>query len=227
MSAEAWRRRLRRWTRPAGPGLLRRTTPVSDVWGFDRGTPVDRYYIESFLAEHRKDVRGRVLEVQDSRYTDRFGTAVEQREVLDIDPANPKATLIADLADPEAFPAGAFDCFILTQTLHLIWDVRAAVSSAHRLLRPGGVLLATGPAVSRVSRGVGTGGDFWRFTTASFCHLLEESFGTGRVAVRAYGNVLAGIAFLTGMAREEIPRRRLDARDEFFPVVIAGRAVKA
>ncbi|HYH44778.1 MAG TPA: methyltransferase domain-containing protein [Thermoanaerobaculia bacterium] len=212
-------RRWRRLLRPAWPAFLRRTRPLSDFWGFDRGTPVDRHYIEGFLAEHREDIRGRVLEVQDSGYTDRFGSGVEGRDVLDIDPANPRATIVADLSKLTGLPARAFDCFILTQTLHLIYDLPAAVRSCHHLLRPGGVLLVTGPAVSRVRSG-----DFWRFTPASLSRLLEESFG--QVTVRAYGNVLAATAFLSGMAKEEVPRRLLDKHDEHFPVIVAARAVK-
>jgi SAM-dependent methyltransferase len=213
-------RRWRRLLRPAWPAFLRRTRPLSDFWGFDRGTPVDRHYIEGFLAEHRGDVHGRVLEVQDSGYTDRFGSGVEGRDVLDIDPANPRATIVADLAKTVGLPARAFDCFILTQTLHLIYDLPAAVRSCHHLLKPGGVLLVTGPAVSRVRNG-----DFWRFTPASLSRLLEEKFG--QVTVRSYGNVLAATAFLSGMAKEEVPSRLLDKRDEHFPVIIAARAVKA
>ena len=210
----------RRLLRPAWPAVLRRTRPLSDVWGFDRGTPVDRHYIESFLAGHRADIRGRVLEVRDSGYTDRFGSGVTQKDVLDIDPANPRATIVADLADSSKLPAGAFDCFILTQTLHLIYDLRAAVWSCYHLLRPGGVLLVTGPAVSRVRSG-----DHWRFTPASLGRLLEEAFES--VTIRGYGNVLAATAFLSGMALEEVPRRLLDRQDEHFPVIVAGRAVKA
>ncbi len=213
-------RRWRRLLRPAWPAFLRRTRPLSDYWGFDRGTPVDRHYIEGFLAEHRRDIRGRVLEVQDSGYTDRFGSGVEGRDVLDIDPANPRATIVADLSKLAGLPARAFDCFILTQTLHLIYDLPAAIRSCHHLLRPGGVLLVTGPSVSRVRNG-----DFWRFTPASLGRLLEESFG--QVTVRAYGNVLAATAFLYGMAKEEVPRRLLDKHDEHFPVIVAARAVKA
>src|SRR5450755_3790753 len=81
----------RRLSRPAWLGTLRRTTPLSDEHGFDRGTPVDRYYIEGFLEEHRQDIRGRVLEVRDSGYTDRFGHELTQRAVLDINSANPLA----------------------------------------------------------------------------------------------------------------------------------------
>jgi SAM-dependent methyltransferase len=198
---------------------------LSEHWGFDRGTPVDRHYIESFLEEHRADVRGRVLEVQDSGYTDRYGTGVERRDVLDIDPRNPKATIVADLAAADAVPADSFDCFILTQTLHLIYDFRAALGHARRVLRPGGVLLATLPVVSRVSRGAAAS-DYWRFTPASASALFGEAFGPERVAVRAYGNVLAGLAFLSGMAAEELSPRELETRDEHFPVLVGVRAVK-
>jgi SAM-dependent methyltransferase len=143
-----------RFTRPAWLGTLRRTTPLSDGWGFDRGTPVDRYYIEHFLEEHQQDIHGRVLEIQNSTYTYRYGNCVKQSDVLDIDPANPHATIITDLAAADTVPSDTFDCFILTQTLHLIYDMRSAVQHAHRLLRPGGVLLATLPGLSRVPREV-------------------------------------------------------------------------
>ncbi|HEX6901606.1 MAG TPA: methyltransferase domain-containing protein [Thermoanaerobaculia bacterium] len=219
------RQRVRRLLRPARLGVLRHTSPLSDVWGFDRGTPIDRHYIESFLADHKEDIRGRVLEVQDSGYTDRFGSGVERRDVLDVDSKNPKATLVADLAAADAIPSDAFDCFILTQTLHLIYDARAALRHACRLLRPGGVLLATLPAVSRVSRGAAAS-DYWRFTPASASAMFGEVFGPERITVRSYGNVLAGVAFLAGMAREELSPRELDAPDEHFPVVVAVRAVK-
>jgi SAM-dependent methyltransferase len=220
------RQGLRRLLRPARLGVLHRTRPLSDFWGFDRGTPVDRHYIESFLAGHREDVRGRVLEVQDSLYTDRFGTAVERRDVLDVDAKNPRATIVADLAAADTVPSGLFDCFILTQTLHLIYDTRAALGHARRLLRPGGVLLATLPAVSRVTRGAAAS-DYWRFTPASAAALFGEAFGPGSVSVHSYGNVLTAVAFLSGMAREELSARELETRDEHFPVVIAVRAVKA
>ena len=219
------RQGVRRLLRPARLGVLHRTRPLSEHWGFDRGTPVDRHYIESFLEEHRGDVRGRVLEVQDSGYTDRFGTGVERRDVLDVDPKNPKATIVADLAAADAVPADSFDCFILTQTLHLIYDFRAALGHARRVLRPGGVLLATLPVVSRISRGAAAN-DFWRFTPASASALFGEVFGPERVEVRAYGNVLAGLAFLSGMAAEELSSKDLETRDEHFPVLVGVRAVK-
>jgi SAM-dependent methyltransferase len=220
------RRHLRRLSRPAWLGTIRGTTPLSNEWGFDRGTPVDRYYIERFLEKHRPDIHGRVLELRDSGYTDRYGIDVDRSDVIDINPANTRATIIADLTAADAIHADQFDCFVLTQTLQFIYDTRAALAHAHRILRPGGVLLVTVPSVSRIAPRYGLKTDYWRFTVASCSALFGEVFGAEQVAVRSYGNVLAAIAFLTGMAYEELSRRELEAHDEHFPVIIAIRAVK-
>jgi SAM-dependent methyltransferase len=219
----------RRLVSRRGPrlGALRRTTPLSDHWGADRGTPIDRYFIERFLDGHRSEIRGHVLEVKEARYTELFGTGVTQSDVIDIDAANPAATIIADLTDADDVPSDTFDCFVLTQTLQFIYDVEAAVRESHRFLRPGGVVLVTVPAVSRVDRHAGVDGDFWRFTTASCRRLFGTVFGDSRIEAYAYGNVLAAIGFLTGLAREELTESELDVADELFPVLVGVRAVKA
>ncbi len=54
-------------------GSLHRLKPVSRLFGFDRGQPIDRYYIEHFLQSHVNDIRGRVLEVGDRDYMCKFG----------------------------------------------------------------------------------------------------------------------------------------------------------
>jgi hypothetical protein len=205
-------------------GTLRRTTPLSGGWGFDRGRPVDRYYIDSFLERHQQDIHGCVLEILNSSYTNRFGSRIERAEVLDIDPANPLATIVADLAAADSVSSDLFDCFILTQTLQLIYDVRSAIVHSHRILRPGGVLLATIPAVSRIAGEGYT--DYWRFTPASCALLFGEFFGADQLTIYSYGNVLTAVAFLEGMACEELSKRELDASDERFPVLLAIRAVK-
>src|SRR5262245_40963976 len=70
------RRRLVRLARPAWLGTLHRTTPLSDHWGMERGTPIDRHYIARFLDAHRDDIHGHVLEIKDRGYVDMFGAAV-------------------------------------------------------------------------------------------------------------------------------------------------------
>jgi hypothetical protein len=68
--------------------------------------------------------------------------------------------------------------------------------------------------------------DYWRFTAASCRRVFGEVFGDDNVTVRTYGNVLASTAFLRGTAYEEIPRRKLDVNDPYFPTLVAVRAVK-
>ena len=217
---------LRRLVRPAWLGTIRRTSPVSDHYGRDRGTPIDRFYIERFLEEHQQEIHGRVLEVKDRAYVDRYGTNVEHCDVLDIDPANSKATIVADLSAAESISADRFDCFVLTQTLQFIYNLRGAIIHCHRILRPQGVLLVTVPAVGRIFPNDTINPDYWRFTASSCLALFAEVFGPEHVTVQTYGNVLTEIAFLTGLACEELSRHELDANDENFPVVVSVRAVK-
>jgi SAM-dependent methyltransferase len=148
---------------------------------------------------------------------------MEHVDVLDINPANPAATVIADLAKADGIPSNHYDCFVLTQTLQYVYDTRAALFHAHRILRPGGVLLLTLPAVSRIDPLLV---DYWRFTVASCASLLGDVFGAGSISVRSYGNVLTAIAFLTGLAYEELSSRELEAHDKHFPLIIAARAVR-
>ena len=220
------RPRLLRFVRPALLGPLHRTTPLSEHWGRDRGTPIDRYYIEQFLAAHREAIRGRVLEVLNADYTERFGSGVDRSDVLDLDPANERATLVADLAAADAIPAESFDCFILTQTLQYVYDLHAALTHAHRILRPGGSLLCTVPTTSRIGRGE-LDSEYWRLTAAACERIFGEAFAGGEVDVRARGNVLTGIAFLVGMAAEELSRRELEFDDPFFPLLVTVVARRA
>lgn len=221
--SSARRRRLRR---PAFLGSLRRTTPLGEHWGWDRGLPIDRYYIERFLAEHRADIRGRVLEVKDDDYTRRFGTTVEQRDVLDIDPGNAYATVVADLARADTVPDRSFDCILLTQTLQYVYEVEAAIAEVHRMLREGGVALVTVPSLSRVVLDQ-EWGDYWRFT-ADACHrLFGNVFGAELVSVTSYGNVLTSVGFLSGLAKEDLRQHQLDEVDLRFPVTIGVRAQKS
>jgi SAM-dependent methyltransferase len=223
-------------------GSLRRLTPISSVYGFDRGLPLDRYYIETFLARFGPQpgysaglIQGRVLEIGGREYVDRFGIPadfpapgrVHRVDVLHASRDNPAATLVGSLTDQNCLPPDAFDCIICTQTLHVIFDTRAVLRTLHRGLKPTGALLLTVPGITRACvPDRDAWGDWWRFTSLSLRRLLEEVFDPGHVHVEAYGNVLTATGFLYGLATDDLRAAELDARDRDFELVLAARAVK-
>ena len=214
-----WKHRL---ANPVWMGNLRRIAPVTrGRW--QRGTPVDRFYIEQFLDTYRQDIRDSVIEVRDAGYTRKFGTGVARSEVLDIDASNAEATIVADLAAADALPSEAFSCFVLTQTLQYIYDLDAAIKHVHRILRPGGVVLASVPTIAHVET---TRCDLWRFTPLLCEQLFGKYFGRENTSVQPRGNVLSAVAFLNGLAAEEFKQSELAAADPEYPLVICVRAVK-
>ena len=205
-------------------GDFRRLSPISDNFGADRGTPIDRYYIESFLAKNTRHIEGRVLEADSNLYTQRFGGArVEQSDVLSVETDNPRATVVGDLTHSTSLPGAAFDCIVFTQTLQFIFDVRAAVATSYRALKPGGVLLVTVPGLTKMHDRWPW---YWTFTASAVRRLLEDQFGSDAVSVEVYGNVFTATAFLYGIATEELDLSELNARDSNFPVIVAARAIK-
>jgi len=204
---------------------LRRTTPISRKWGFDRGVPIDRYYIEGFLARHSSDIHGRVLEIGFNIYTLRFGgNQVKQSDVLHVDTNFPWVTIVADLTHGDEIPSEIFDCIIFTQTLQCIYDVPAALATLQRILKPGGVLLATFPGITHIPKTEPRW--FWGFTRTSAQCLFEKAFPDSIVEVKSYGNVLASAGFLYGLAVDELRRDELEFDDPEYQMVITVRVVK-
>ena len=186
---------------------------------------MDRRYIEAFIKERRRVIRGRVVEVQDNTYTMRFGAdRVSASVVVDIDASNPRATVIADLEDVGSLSPDFYDCIILTQTLHLLRRPDRCIDNCFRALRPRGVLLATAPSVSRVSPTY-PDGDFWRFTPAGLAELFTRQW-PGDFTVHAFGSLRTCVAFLLGEPEEDLRDAVLDYHDPRFPLTVAVEAHK-
>jgi len=208
-------------------GSLARVEPISRHFGFDRGQPIDRYYIESFLATHAADIRGRVLEIGDDAYTRAFGNGkVTTSDVLHVVEGNTQATFVGDLTRADSIPSDAFDCVIVTQTLNLIYDVRAAIKTLYRILKPGGAALITVPGITPIGHDEWTEELFWNFTTFSARRLFEEVFPAGHVRTEAFGNVLAATAFLYGLAVQELHEKALEHHDPGYQLLVTIRATK-
>ena len=217
-----WRRR-----RPLDLGDLRRVSPIDANWGFERGTPIDRVYVERFVGAHAADIRGRVLEIAAPDYTTRFGRDVTAVDILMAEEGNPQATIVGDLAHAPQIPDDAFDCAIVTQTLQFVYDVGAALATLNRILAPGGVLLATAPGVTKISAIEDASyGEWWHYTARSLRRLAGEAFGNTNVEVVSFGNVLAAAGFLYGLAASDLESEELESHDPLFEVVVGLRAVK-
>ncbi|HKO80325.1 MAG TPA: methyltransferase domain-containing protein, partial [Chitinophagaceae bacterium] len=208
-------------------GDLKRTIPFSKSFGFDRGGAIDRYYIENFLLAKSNFIKGKTLEIGDNDYTIRFGkTKVTQSDILHVDDTNPKATIIGDLSNSPQIHDESFDCIILTQTLHLVYDYKSVIHTCYRILKPGGALLITVPGITPIDYGEWGENWFWSFTERSVIKILSESFASTDLEVQTFGNVGIASAFLYGVGRPEVTKEFLDFSDPHFPVIITAKAVK-
>jgi SAM-dependent methyltransferase len=217
-----WRRTRGRKGSAVRWGNLHRTEPFSRHWGEERGLPVDRVYIERFLEEHADDVHGVVLEAHPAVYTSRFGGgSVTTAEVLDLDGSNAQATIVGDLADAGTLPASRFDCVILTQTLQFVDDTKAALANAYQALKPGGVLLLTVPCISQIER---SWDDLWRWTPLGLQRLIAAALPAEAVCeFSGEGNVLTAVAFLLGLASQDLGADDYDVDDPAYPVILGAR----
>lgn len=202
--------------------------PITYDFGFSRGTPIDRYYISSFLQKYASDVKGAVLEIAESTYSKEFDNGVTSFEVLHVDKSNRKATIIGDLTKFDSLPENIIDCFICTQTLNFIFELKKSIEGCYKLLKKEGVFLGTVSGISQISRyDMERWGDYWRFTDLSVRKLFEEYFGEENIVIETFGNVFAANAFLQGIAVEDIENKNiLDEKDQDYQVIIAIRAIK-
>ena len=229
----AQQRRYKLQSVPVGSvdfGGLRRLSPISAIFGQDRDLlTIERYYIEEFLKKHSADVKGRCLEMGDPAYIKKFGgDKVTQIDVLNYVEGNPQATIVADLTDAPHIPDNTFDCIIITQTLQMIFEVDKAIASLHRILKPGGVVLATSHGITKVARreGVDDWGEYWHFTTQSSKRLFGDVFGRPNIEVMSYGNILTTIASLHGLSASELDPVELAENDPDYELLVMVRAVK-
>jgi SAM-dependent methyltransferase len=199
--------------------------PVSPVSGQDRGTPLNRYYLEQFLQEFSADISGYCLEFQEDLYTSRFGgDKVTKLDILHKEEGNKKATIVADLTKPNAIPSHAYDCIICTYVLHVIFELDTVVSELYRILKPGGVLLV---AVPHIGRSRPKFHELWRFTPEGLHRVLARAFGAENVTVRAFGNSLIAAGIIRGLAAEDFTKAELDHHhDPDFAVGLFARACK-
>jgi len=203
-------------------GNLRRVAPFSSSFGFDRGTPVDRFYLHRFLDVNRAAITGRVLEIQMPGYTRQFGYDVIESHTVDIDPKY-NATFTCDLAEAAMIPSDHYDCVLLPNTLQHLALLEPALRTTLRVLKPGGTLLASAAGLLPL---IDDAGDFWRFSADGWQRVLSREWPGCQIAIEAHGNCLSAIAAMHGLAEEELRVDELTVNDPRYPVLITVRCRK-
>lgn len=209
---------------------MRQLKPISNVFGFDRGTPIDRIYTDDFLQQNCKYIKGIVCEIAESTYTKQWGGGqVSKSEILHFTSDNPNASIVGDLTQYNLLPKNYLDCFICTVTLNFIYDYKEAIKGIHSMLKSGGVALVTVAGLIQISRyDYDRWGDYHRFTDMGIKRDFEEIFaGKNNVEVVSYGNVLTAIGELQGIAAEELTKDELFYNDNDYQVLITIKAIKA
>ena len=198
--------------------------PVSRIFGYERGLPIHRYYVQRFFETHSNRIRGRCLEFHDPGYLHTYGGGRPSRiDVLDLSEDNPNATIVADLTKPNDIPSGTFDCIVCVHVLHLVYEADVFTRELHRLLAAGGTLLVAVPGTSMIDP---NWTEYRRWTALGIRTLLGQFFQSSDIQVESYGNSLAAAAEMRGLASDEIAPWELNAKDDLFQVEIGGLAVK-
>ena len=211
---------------------FRRLQPIGN--GRLRGTPIVRYYWDRYLQKNRSAIRGVALEIG-TTYTIRSygGQSVDQADAIDLFAHSPEVTVVADLSRADDIAADIYDCFVIQFTMHLIYDVEAALFHAVRILKPGGVLLVNFPCVDYYfphGLDMGTGEPlymYWWFTPIQVENILRRiGLHEADYSLEIYGNLFTRVAYQLNLPAEELTEKELDTYDAGHPLLICARVVK-
>ncbi len=202
-------------------GDLKKIVPICQAFGLTRGTPVDRYYLNKFIAETRTQIVGKVLEV---------GGTPQDRAFYDINPgtsyhilnleAGPEVDTLGDVHDVNVIKPESFDTAIVFNVLEHCYAPWIAVENIYTWLKPGGKCFAMVPSAIRLHA---IPFDYWRPLPDAFNWMLRN-FSQHKLYI--YGNPITAIASYHGIAAEEITTEELDAFHPDYPVAICIVAEK-
>ena len=200
-----------------------RVYPVNDIFGYRRGTPIDRYYIEQAMKDYSSYIKGTVLEVGGSEYTKKFSkTKKNDSFILNYTQMEGDQIIVGDLSNKHSVEGYKFNTFICTQTLNFIYDFHTAIDTSYELLNHGGYYLGTVASVSNISKYDNSRwGDYWRFTKKGLTTSLEKS-NFDVIDIKAYGNVLSAKAIFDGCVVEDFEDiTLLDHFDPVYPIIVS------
>jgi SAM-dependent methyltransferase len=211
---------------------FRRLRPFGE--GRQRETPIVRYYWARYLQNYQPDIHGRCLEIGTTATIQRYGgQALTQADAVDLVPHSPEITVVADLSRADHVPSDIYDCFVNQFTMHMIYDVEAALYHSIRVLKPGGVFLVNFSCLDYyfpAGLDMGTGAPlflYWWFTPIQVENFLRRIGLTDTdFTLDVYGNLFARVAYQMNIPAEELTQSELEYVDAGHPLLICARIVK-
>lgn len=193
--------------------------PIHDDWGYRRGTPIGRVYIDKFLKKYRENVVGDIMEVGECTYSRRFATNGKSYTAIHVEDV--EGCRKANLETGEGLKSEEFDTMIITQTLAYIYDIQSVVRNIYNCLRKNGHCLVTVTDIGHMGNTEREKwGAFWGFHKDGCYRVFSEVFGKDNVNVEVYGNLKAVVAQLYGLAAEDVESEIIDEFDAKYPMII-------
>ena len=201
------------------PGTVRfgdfgRLWPFSHRFGFDRGAPVDRYYLQQFVRSIRPVVRGRCLEIGGSlknNWLYRFD--VDEFRTLELEQSRVADDLVGDAADRGVLDPESWDSILAFHVLEHCPNPFAVASNMCAWLRPNGHACIVVPCAQRVHN---YPGDYWRFMPDGLRVLFRDF---SEVNVSTYGNPLTVVSNYLALSHTELLAEDMDAVHPDYPVL--------
>jgi SAM-dependent methyltransferase len=199
-------------------GDFKRAEPFCPQFGNLRGTAIDRYYLNKFVAEIRSEVKGATLEIGGSKSNREFYKFTNTTSYLTMDLE--AADIVGDAHNPNAVDEASLDSIVLFNVLEHCERPWIVVDNLYRWLKPHGQVFCLVPNAQRLHR---TPMDYWRI----FPDALNSIFARfPQRKLYIYGNPLTTLAAYYGIASDELSKEDLDYYHENYPVANCIHAQK-
>ncbi len=162
------------------------------------------------------------MEIEDNMYTRRFGgMKVNNSIVMDVSSTGNGITFQGNLETGEGIRDGIADCFILTQTLMYIFDLKSAAHNICRLLKKDGKAFITCSGISQNSmRCMDHYGCYFNFNQDALIRIFEDEEELRIIDSGSYGNVKTVTAHLNGLCCEDLKESDFEANDKYYPLIV-------
>ncbi|HAN75554.1 MAG TPA: methyltransferase [Planktothrix sp. UBA8407] len=202
-------------------GDLKRTNPICQAFGFLRGQPIDRYYLDKFIEKIRPEIVGNILEIGAIETAKESYQLTEESSyhVLNMDRWS-GVDIVGDAHDINVIQPESFDTIILFNVLEHCYAPWIVIENIHRWLKPGGKCFASVPSALKIHDAPQ---DYWRPLPDAFAWMLRN-FSQQKIST--YGNLITVVAAYHGIVTEELTTEELDAYHPDYPVITCISATK-